>query len=76
MRPEYFELSLEERARFAARQGHAYAMADEARVVEQGDNLSELRDVPSDGKTVGEVVTRGNIVMQGVRNQPFLNYPT
>jgi hypothetical protein len=59
-------LSLEKRARFYARQGHAFATADEARVVEQDENLTELRDVPWDGKTVGEIVTRGNIVMKQV----------
>ena len=48
-----------------ARQGHAFATAQEVRVVfqEAGD---DLRDVPRDGKTVGEIVTRGNIVMKEV----------
>lgn len=35
------------------------------RVVYQDDN-EELTDVPADGKTVGEVITRGNIVMKEV----------
>lgn len=53
-----------------ARQGHAFATAEEARVVyasesSNGDN-GPLRDVPRDGKTVGEIVTRGNIVMKEV----------
>lgn len=60
------KLSLEERARLYARQGHAFATADEARVVYQGENQTELRDVPADGTTVGEIVTRGNIVMKEV----------
>jgi len=63
-------MSLEERARYVARQGHALATADEARVVEQGADLTELRDVPSDGKTVGEIVTRGNTVMKGYFRDP------
>jgi hypothetical protein len=31
-----------------------------------GDVVEELVDVPWDGKTVGEIVTRGNIVMKEV----------
>lgn len=53
-----------------ARQGHAFATAQEVRVVYplgEGDEESDtLRDVPRDGKTVGEIVTRGNIVMREV----------
>lgn len=48
-----------------ARQGHAFATALDARVVYQ-DESGELTDVPADGKTVGEVVMRGNIVMKEV----------
>jgi len=51
-----------------ARQGHAFATADDARVVypTDGDLNAPLRDVPRDGKTVGEIVTKGNIVMKEV----------
>lgn len=38
-------------------------------VYQQGDDEpldAELRDVPSDGKTLGEIVVRGNIVMKEV----------
>lgn len=53
-----------------ARQGHAFATSDEVRVVyqQQDDEPldAELRDVPSDGKTLGEIVVRGNIVMKEV----------
>ena len=48
-----------------ARQGHEFATAQEVRVVYQDDS-DELTDVPADGKTVGEIVTRGNIVMKEV----------
>jgi acyl-CoA synthetase (AMP-forming)/AMP-acid ligase II len=48
-----------------ARQGQAFATSDEARVVHT-DSEDELRDVPADGKTVGEIVVRGNIVMKEV----------
>ena len=36
-----------------ARQGQAFATADEARIV-YTDSGEHLRDVPADGKTVGE----------------------
>ena len=52
-----------------ARQGHAFATADEVRVVgtnATGTQGDDLEDVPSDGKTLGEIITRGNIVMKGV----------
>ncbi|TFK57306.1 acetyl-CoA synthetase-like protein [Heliocybe sulcata] len=63
--PAWQHLSHEERSKMRARQGHSFATAQEARVVyasEEG-NVSdgELKDVPKDGKTIGEVVTRGNI---------------
>ncbi|KAF8680273.1 AMP-binding enzyme C-terminal domain [Rhizoctonia solani] len=64
--PEWARLSLDERAKFMARQGQAFATADEARVV-YTDSEENLRDVPADGKTVGEIVVRGNIVMKEVR---------
>lgn len=58
-----------------ARQGHSFANSDEARVVfqvqvpegeKENDNNVELKDVPDDGKTLGEIVVRGNIVMKEV----------
>jgi hypothetical protein len=45
-----------------ARQGYPFATAQDARVVhplKDGDDT--LVDVPRDGKTVGEIVTRGNM---------------
>jgi hypothetical protein len=51
-----------------ARQGHSFATAQALRVVypvsEEGGTLV---DVPRDGKTVGEIVMKGNIVMKEVR---------
>lgn len=45
-----------------ARQGHAFATAQNARVVHvQKEGEVELVDVPRDGNTVGEIVTRGNM---------------
>ncbi len=48
-----------------ARQGVAYPLATHIRVVD-----SELRDVPADGQTMGEVVMRGNNVMKGYYRDP------
>ena len=60
-----------------ARQGHAFANADEVRVakihykpghegVHSGDRGDVVEDVVNDGEAVGEVVVRGNIVMKEV----------
>ncbi|CAL1705321.1 unnamed protein product [Somion occarium] len=72
--PLWKDLSPEERARYLARQGHSFLTAEEARVVyplKEGENLdSELVDVPRDGKTIGEVVTRGNIAMKEYFQDP------
>lgn len=63
-------LSLEERSKLMARQGHSFATAGDTRVVYRADESpkgpDELVDVPKDGKTMGEIVTRGNIVMKEV----------
>jgi fatty-acyl-CoA synthase len=57
---DWRSLPLAERARLLARQGQAYPSADLVRVVDD-----EMRDVPCDGVTMGEVVMRGNNVMSG-----------
>jgi len=51
-----------------ARQGQSFATAQEARVAYLAENEhdEEIRDVPKDGHTVGEILTRGNIVMKEV----------
>jgi fatty-acyl-CoA synthase len=54
------ELSLEQRARYLARQGQAYPSADLVRVVD-----AEMNDIRQDGVTMGEVIMRGNNVMSG-----------
>ncbi len=58
--PELEALSLEEQARFKARQGVPHICAGPHRVVDE-----QLRDVPRDGSAMGEVVMRGNTVMKG-----------
>jgi fatty-acyl-CoA synthase len=57
---EWEELDPEEYARLLARQGQGYVTADLVRVVDD-----EMNDVPLDGKTMGEIVMRGNMVMKG-----------
>ncbi len=63
--PEWDALGDEERARLAARQGQAYAIADLVRIVD-----GDMHDVRQDGETLGEVVMRGNNVMKGYFEQP------
>jgi fatty-acyl-CoA synthase len=58
--PDWDGLTVEQRARLKARQGLHYVTADLVRVVDP-----ELRDVPADGETLGEVVMKGNNVMKG-----------
>ncbi len=59
-------LDAEGRARVMARQGVPFHHATHLRVVD-----SEMRDVPADGETLGEVVMRGNNVMKGYfRDEP------
>lgn len=56
---EWDALPLAEQARLLARQGQAYVHTDLVRVVD-----AEMRDVPRDGTTMGEVIMRGNNVMK------------
>jgi acyl-CoA synthetase (AMP-forming)/AMP-acid ligase II len=58
-------LSAEEQARLKARQGVPFLHAGTMRVVDKNMN-----DVPADGRTMGEVVMRGNGVMLGYFNNP------
>jgi len=48
-----------------ARQGYSYTTADGARVVYQTEG-EDIKDVPRDGKTIGEIIVRGNLVMKEV----------
>jgi fatty-acyl-CoA synthase len=64
-RPEHAALSGDERATVKARQGVELVTSGELRVVdEQGC------EVPRDGRTLGEIVVRGNVVMEGYYNDP------
>jgi fatty-acyl-CoA synthase len=63
--PEHVGLSRSDRAMVKARQGVELMTSGELRVVD-----GEMRDVPSDGRTMGEIVARGNVVMSGYYNDP------
>jgi fatty-acyl-CoA synthase len=63
--PEHGELSSAQRAAIKSRQGMELITSGELRVVDE-----QLKDVPHDGATMGEIVARGNVVMAGYYNDP------
>jgi len=64
-RPEHASLPQHERAILKARQGVELITSGEVRVVDESG-----AEVPADGATTGEIVVRGNVVMQGYYNDP------
>ncbi len=64
-RPEHAHLSAAESATLKARQGVELITSGELKVVDEED-----REVPADGATLGEIVVRGNVVMQGYYKDP------
>jgi len=64
-RPEHKELSLEARSVVKARQGVELITSGELSVVDDTG-----KPVPHDAETLGEIVVRGNVVMEGYYNDP------
>jgi len=64
-RPEHAALSAADRARIKARQGVELITSGELRVVDERGE-----EVPRDGATIGEIVARGNVVMEGYYRDP------
>ena len=63
---EWADLPAEEQAKLKSRQGVPYIVAMFADVVDP----ATMQPVPRDGKTIGEIVMRGNNVMMGYYNDP------
>jgi len=57
--------SVEDRAAFKARQGVELPLSGQVRVVRE-----DMTDVAADGREMGEVVARGNVVLQGYYRDP------
>jgi fatty-acyl-CoA synthase len=64
-RAHHTKLSTGERASIKARQGVELITSGELLVVDE-----DMKEVPHDGKTVGEIVCRGNVVMDGYYDDP------
>ena len=64
-RPEHGRLDAAGKAAVKARQGVELLTSGEVRVVDAED-----REVPHDGETIGEIVVRGNVVMDGYFRDP------
>src|SRR5580658_5896111 len=63
--PEHEGLSPSDRAIVKARQGVELLTSGELRVADPAG-----QEVPADGQTLGEIVVRGNVVMQGYYHDP------
>jgi fatty-acyl-CoA synthase len=60
-RPAWSDETLSEQTRLNGRQGVRYALEEGMTVMDP----AEMREVPADGQTMGEIMFRGNIVMNG-----------
>ncbi|XP_010053081.2 acetate/butyrate--CoA ligase AAE7, peroxisomal [Eucalyptus grandis] len=71
-KPEWDSLPPEQQARLNARQGVRYTALEGLDVV----STQDMKPVPADGKTVGEIVMRGNAIMKGYLKNPKANEET
>ena len=55
------ELNEDEKADISSRQGVRYPNTEDVKVM----NQENMETVPNDGKTIGEIMIRGNVVMKG-----------
>ncbi|VFQ65125.1 unnamed protein product [Cuscuta campestris] len=69
-KPEWDLLPPEAQARLNARQGVRYVGMEHLDVVSTDGDMTP---VPRDGKTIGEIVFRGNVVMKGYLKNPKAN---
>lgn len=60
------DLSIQEQAQLHSRQGVPYPLQDGMKVLDP----ETMQPVPKDGKTMGEIMFRGNIVMKGYLKNP------
>jgi fatty-acyl-CoA synthase len=64
-RPAHAQMTPDERSRVKARQGVEMITGGQLRVIDSDGN-----EVPHDGQSLGEIVVRGNVVMQGYYKDP------
>jgi len=64
--PEWADMELERRVERNGRQGVRYPLEEAVTVL----NPETMEPVPRDGKTIGEIMFRGNIVMKGYFKNP------
>ena len=65
-RDSWADESLAEQTRLNGRQGVRYALQEGMTVM----NPQTMRELPADGRTMGEIMFRGNIVMKGYLKNP------
>ncbi|MFL2844881.1 MAG: AMP-binding protein [Candidatus Puniceispirillaceae bacterium] len=66
MQEDWVSLPLSTRAQKMARQGVPHVLAGDSQVVDP----ETMQPVPADGKTIGEIMLRGNTVMSGYLKNP------
>lgn len=65
-KPEWDDLDATQKAEIMARQGVHYVTSEDAIVAKE----SSIEEAPWDGKTIGEILLKGNTVMRGYLKNP------